>query len=314
MLSVGQRFAHLRRGANRAQRVVLVQDRDAEDRHHRVADELLDDAAVSRDDRLHRAEVLRHEQAQHLEVELLSEPRRVDEVGEEHRHRLPHLAWNRLRARADEHVCAPVLAQLECRLERLARAVADDDVAGLREADEPRRRGNRRAHGDRVAADDHLAALERDPQGQRLAERARQPSPRRERGVRRLRGVIVPRERREQRADQPLLDGAAGGLDLGRGLVVQPVEERGRLEGVVLELVRRVQRGEEDRDALPLERLRRVRLASAIGSAGASISGSWLRICRSSCWRLSPGSMPISSSVARRSRYTSSASLCLPAR
>ena len=224
-----QRFAHLRRGANRAQRVVLVQDGNAEDRHHGVADELLHDAAVSRDDRLHRAEILRHEQAQRLEVELLSEPRRVDEVGEEHRHGLSHFARDRLARGPDEHVCPPVLAQLERGLERAAGAVADDDVAGLCEADEPRRRGDRRAHDDGVAADDHFAALERDPQRQRVAERARQPSPRRERGVRRLRRVIVAGERREQRADQTLLDRSAGCLDLGRGLVVQPVEESGRL-------------------------------------------------------------------------------------
>ena len=54
---LGQRVAHLRRGANRSQRVVLVHRRHAEDRHHRVADELLDCAAVALDDRLHSLEV-----------------------------------------------------------------------------------------------------------------------------------------------------------------------------------------------------------------------------------------------------------------
>ena len=42
----GKRVPHLDRGAARPQRVVLVHDRHAEDRHHRVADELLDRAAV----------------------------------------------------------------------------------------------------------------------------------------------------------------------------------------------------------------------------------------------------------------------------
>jgi hypothetical protein len=39
--------AHLERGARRAERVVLVNLRDAEHGHHRVADELLDAGAVA---------------------------------------------------------------------------------------------------------------------------------------------------------------------------------------------------------------------------------------------------------------------------
>ena len=42
----------LDRGANSPERVVLVRLRDAEDRHHGVADELLDRAAVALEDRL----------------------------------------------------------------------------------------------------------------------------------------------------------------------------------------------------------------------------------------------------------------------
>ena len=45
------------RGRHGPQRVVLVHDRDAEDGHHGVADELLDAAAVALDDRLHPLEV-----------------------------------------------------------------------------------------------------------------------------------------------------------------------------------------------------------------------------------------------------------------
>ena len=54
-----QRVAHLRGGAHRAQRVVLVQHRNAEHGHHRVADELLHRSAVALDDRPHPLEVAR---------------------------------------------------------------------------------------------------------------------------------------------------------------------------------------------------------------------------------------------------------------
>ena len=39
--------AHLVGRAHRPERVVLVGDRDTEDRHHRIADELLDRSAVA---------------------------------------------------------------------------------------------------------------------------------------------------------------------------------------------------------------------------------------------------------------------------
>ena len=57
LVQLCEAVAELRRGAHRAQRVVLVHGRDAEDGHHRVADELLDGAAVPLDDRLRRLEV-----------------------------------------------------------------------------------------------------------------------------------------------------------------------------------------------------------------------------------------------------------------
>jgi hypothetical protein len=44
--------AHLRRGVQSASGVVLVQGRDAEHRHHCIADELLDRAAVALEDGL----------------------------------------------------------------------------------------------------------------------------------------------------------------------------------------------------------------------------------------------------------------------
>ena len=49
--SVGDGIAHLDRRPHRAQRVVLVDVRQPEDRHRRVADELLDRAAVALEDR-----------------------------------------------------------------------------------------------------------------------------------------------------------------------------------------------------------------------------------------------------------------------
>ena len=52
-----ERVAHLDRRAQRPERVVLVHDRHAEHRHHRVADELLDAAAVALDDALHPLEI-----------------------------------------------------------------------------------------------------------------------------------------------------------------------------------------------------------------------------------------------------------------
>jgi hypothetical protein len=64
----GQRRLHVDRGAARAQRIVLVRDRNPEYGHHRVADELLDDPAVRLDDRLHPLEVARKHGAQRLRV------------------------------------------------------------------------------------------------------------------------------------------------------------------------------------------------------------------------------------------------------
>ena len=80
-----QRVAHLVRGSQRAQRVVLVQHRHAEDGHHRVADELLDRAAVALDDRLHPVEVAREQRAQRLGIRRLAERRRAGDVAEDDR-------------------------------------------------------------------------------------------------------------------------------------------------------------------------------------------------------------------------------------
>ena len=79
----GEGKANIGRGADRPQRVVLVQLRDPEDGHHRIADELLERSAVALEDRSHRIEVPRHDLPERLGVESLAERRPVGDVGEE---------------------------------------------------------------------------------------------------------------------------------------------------------------------------------------------------------------------------------------
>ncbi len=80
---------------DRAERVVLVNRRQAEDRHHGVADELLRPAA----ERLQLLGGGVEEPAQDLacalRVEALREPRRIDEIGEQHRDHLAFLGPER---------------------------------------------------------------------------------------------------------------------------------------------------------------------------------------------------------------------------
>ena len=82
---LGECRAHLDRGPAGAQRVVLVHRRDAEDGHHRVADELLHRAAVRLDDLLHPLEVAGEQALQRLRVDRLPERGRADHVAEENR-------------------------------------------------------------------------------------------------------------------------------------------------------------------------------------------------------------------------------------
>ena len=91
---------HPGRGADRTECVVLVQLREAEDRHHRVADELLDDAAVLLELRAHRVEVARHHLAERLRVELLAHRGGALEVGEDDRDDLAELLRRVRRTRA----------------------------------------------------------------------------------------------------------------------------------------------------------------------------------------------------------------------
>ena len=85
-------FAHLHRSPNRPQRIVLVDDRNPENGHHGVTDELLDDSLVALDDGLHLVEVAAHHASQRLRVELFAERSRSRDVRKDHRHGLSHLA------------------------------------------------------------------------------------------------------------------------------------------------------------------------------------------------------------------------------
>jgi len=86
------RVAKLGGGANGAERVVLVHDRDAEHGHDRVADELLHRSPVTLNRGPCRLEVPRHDGSHRLGVELLAQARRARHVAEEHCHDLPLLA------------------------------------------------------------------------------------------------------------------------------------------------------------------------------------------------------------------------------
>jgi len=72
--------------ASKHVRVVLAGHRRAPDRHHRIADELLDQAAVPFDGVSRGVEVAGEELADVLGVAALGDRREADEVGEQHRH------------------------------------------------------------------------------------------------------------------------------------------------------------------------------------------------------------------------------------
>ncbi len=79
----GQLGRDLGRGPDRPKSIVLMEGGDTEDGHDGVADELLDGAAVTLDDRPHHREVAAHDRPHRLRVELLAQDRRADDVGEQ---------------------------------------------------------------------------------------------------------------------------------------------------------------------------------------------------------------------------------------
>ena len=91
VVEVLERGAHVDGGADRAERVVLVELRDAEHGHDGVPDELLDRAPVAFERRAHRIEVASHHLAHRLGVELLAELGRAGHVAEHDRDGLADL-------------------------------------------------------------------------------------------------------------------------------------------------------------------------------------------------------------------------------
>jgi hypothetical protein len=90
-VELAEPIPHLVGGADGTQRIVLVGDRDAEHGHHRVADELLDRAAVMLEHGAHLREVPAHDGAQGFRVEPLAEGRRTGDVRKQDRDRLANL-------------------------------------------------------------------------------------------------------------------------------------------------------------------------------------------------------------------------------
>ena len=89
VVQAGERLAELDRRANRAQRVVLVHDRDPERGHDRVADELLDRAAVPLQHLARGLVVARPDAPKRLGIEAFPQRRRVCDVTEDERDGLP---------------------------------------------------------------------------------------------------------------------------------------------------------------------------------------------------------------------------------
>ncbi len=83
---------HRQCATQRPGRVVLVRARDAEQRHHGVADELLHDATLGLDGGPHLVEEGVHDRRQLLRIELLAHRGTADTIGEEHRHDLALIA------------------------------------------------------------------------------------------------------------------------------------------------------------------------------------------------------------------------------
>jgi hypothetical protein len=85
---VTNRVDEFQRRPNRSLCVILVRDRRAPHRHHRVADELLDRSSVPGDDLLRHTEILSQLFADSLGVARLGDRREANEVREQHRHQL----------------------------------------------------------------------------------------------------------------------------------------------------------------------------------------------------------------------------------
>ena len=127
-------------GSHRPFRVILVGDRCAEQRHHGVADELLDRAPVVLQ-LLAQQGVVGSESAAHiLNVHSLAATREANQVGEQHRHDLALLTLRHLAGR-QRGAAGP--AEAKAVRVRLVTRGADRHQPSLR----PRRKGSLRRTG-----------------------------------------------------------------------------------------------------------------------------------------------------------------------
>ena len=85
LVQLGQRRLHIQRRAHRPLGIALLRGWDAEDRHHRIADELLDPAALARDRRREPAKVGPNDVAHILGIHCLGSGREAGHIGEQHR-------------------------------------------------------------------------------------------------------------------------------------------------------------------------------------------------------------------------------------
>ena len=92
-VQIGQALLHAERGQERSCGVVLVCHRNAEHRHHRVTDELLNGPTLAFDLLAHGAEERVGHLSQMLGVEAGAQGRRTDEVREQDGDQLPLLTW-----------------------------------------------------------------------------------------------------------------------------------------------------------------------------------------------------------------------------
>jgi hypothetical protein len=94
-IELPKRHAHLCRRTHRPERIVLVQDRDAEHRHDGIADEFLHRALVPLDHLPHRVEIARHDPTQRLWIKPLPQRGRATHITKADRDPLPHLVQSR---------------------------------------------------------------------------------------------------------------------------------------------------------------------------------------------------------------------------
>ena len=117
-----------------------LRERQAEHRHDRVPDVLLDLAAVARDLPRHRGEVALLDLVQRFGVEALAERGRALQVAEQQRHGTPHVALRQRRCRGQRGPAVAAQAELRRVLLLAARAADHAGVSGAGSAQRQYRR------------------------------------------------------------------------------------------------------------------------------------------------------------------------------